>query len=273
MPSSGAGAGTPAVTPADELVRRLATGGRALVALSGGVDSSVVALLAQRALGGEAIAVTLSGPAVAAEELEVAELIAARIGIAHEILTANPLADPRYVANPTDRCFFCRSMEAELLRTWGEAHGIRQYLDGVHVDDLGDDRPGLRAMDVAGFRHPLVEARWGKTDVRAFARSEDLPNWDRPSNACLASRIPHGERVTEELLRRVAASERWLSARGFRRVRVRVEGTSARVEVDPAEISRLCAEPMAGEVRSQLERYGFARVELDRAGYRLRGNA
>ncbi len=273
MSSSAAGSGSSGVAPADELVRRLATGGRALVALSGGVDSSVVALLARRALGGEAIAVTLTGPAVAAEELEVAKLVAVRIGIAQEILSANPLVDPRYTTNPTDRCFFCRSMEAELFRAWGEAHGIRQYLDGVHVDDLGDDRPGLRAMDAAGFRHPLVEAGWRKTDVRAFARSADLPNCDRPSNACLASRIPHGERVTAELLRRIAVSERWLSARGFRRVRVRVEGTSARVEVDPAEVPRLCADPMAGEVRSQLERYGFTRVELDRAGYRVRVNA
>ncbi|MGA7860229.1 MAG: ATP-dependent sacrificial sulfur transferase LarE [Thermoplasmata archaeon] len=248
----------------------LADGRRALVALSGGVDSSVVALLAHQALGPNAVAVTLTGPAVSPEELDSARNVARAIGIRHVLLTSDPLSDSRYAENPTNRCYFCRNHEGDLLRAWGQAHGIEVYLDGVHLDDLGDDRPGLQAMNEHGFRHPLAEAGWTKADIRAFARSAGLPTWDRPSNACLASRITHGEDITAPLLDQVARAEEWVSARGYRRVRVRVSGGRARVEVDPDEVPELQAEVIP--LREALTALGFASVEIDPNGYRPRSN-
>jgi len=256
-----------------ELLQELRSGGPSVVALSGGVDSAAVAALAFRALGPLASAVTLAGPAVATEEVERARTVARAIGIGHEVVAIDPVADPEYRRNPSNRCYFCRTVESRAIREWGEARGIARYLDGVQLDDLGDDRPGIRAMDEAGFRHPLVWARWRKSDVRAFARGAGLPNWDTPSDACLASRIRHGQEVTVPLLSRIEVAERAVREMGFRRVRVRVDGDGARVEVDGGDVPRLTREPVASEVRSTLYRLGFTTVTLDTAGYRNRPNA
>lgn len=256
--------------PASAIVAGLARTGPALIALSGGVDSSVVALLAQRALGPKAVAVTLTGPAVSSEELDSATKVARAIGIQQVVLMSDPLSDLRYAENPTNRCYFCRRHEGELLRRWGEEHSIAVYLDGVHLDDLGEDRPGLQAMNEHGFRHPLLEAGWTKADIRAFAHSAGLPTWDRPSNACLASRIAHGQWITPPLLDQVARAEKWVAARGYRRVRVRVSGGHARVEVDPEEVPELMAE--AGPLTEALTGIGFSSVEIDATGYRARSN-
>ncbi|MCI4352534.1 MAG: ATP-dependent sacrificial sulfur transferase LarE [Thermoplasmata archaeon] len=259
--------------PAASIVSQLAGRRSALVALSGGVDSSVVAFLAYEALGSNAVAVTLSGPAVSSQEIDSATNVARAIGLPHVFLTSDPLVDPQYAANPTNRCYFCRRHEGGLFRAWGEEHAIELYLDGVHADDLGDDRPGLQAMNEHGFRHPLAEAGWTKADVRAFARSKELSTWDRPSNACLSSRIAHGQLITAPLLDRVAQAEVWLSGRGFRRARVRVSGDRARVEVDPDQVPRLQLTTNAEPLREVLVGLGFATVEIDPNGYRLRSNA
>jgi pyridinium-3,5-biscarboxylic acid mononucleotide sulfurtransferase len=244
-----------------------------VVALSGGVDSGVVAHLAATALPGRAVALTLSGPAVASREVDRARTVAAAIGIEHVVLPVNPLTVAEYRANPPNRCYFCRTTESAVLRAWGEAHGFAQYLDGVHLDDLGDERPGLRAMDEAKFRHPLVAGHWHKDDVRSFARASGLPNWDQPSDACLASRIPHGEPVRAELLARVQSAEAWLESQGFRRVRVRVRGDGARIEVGEEELPRLFDPPLAAAVTDEMRRRGFTEVLLDPAGYRARAGA
>lgn len=256
---------------ADAIVGRLSGAGPAIVALSGGVDSSVVALLAHRALGPKALAITLTGPAVSSAEVEAATLVARKIGLSHLLLRSDPLTDPGYAENPTNRCYYCRAHEGALLLDWGSRHGYVAYLDGVHLDDLGEDRPGLRAMDEHGFRHPLVEGAWGKQEVRSFARTTGLPNWDRPSNACLASRIVHGQAITHSVLEQVARAEEWVSARGYRRVRVRVSGRHARVEVDADEVSDLEAESDA--LRDELLKLGFVSVEVDPTGYRRRPGA
>jgi pyridinium-3,5-biscarboxylic acid mononucleotide sulfurtransferase len=250
-----------------EIVVRIRDGGPALVALSGGVDSSLVAALAHDALGAAAQAVTLSGPAVSRAEVERARRVAESVGISHVVLEVDPLSQPEYRANPTNRCFFCRTVETATLRSFGDPRGFVQYLDGVHADDLAEDRPGLRAMDAAGFSHPLAWAGWTKADVRAAARAHQLPNWDQPSDACLASRVAHGEPISRELLGRVEAAESVLLHRGFRRVRVRVRGTGARLEVDPAEVARLRAPPLAGEVLDAVRRLGFDPVTIDPRGY------
>ncbi len=250
-----------------ELLDHLRSGGRALVALSGGVDSSLVAALAVEALGADAMAVTLAGPAVARGEVDRATAVASFLGIAHEIVSVDPLSRPEYRANPSNRCYYCRAVESSALRRYGDPQGVQQFLDGIQLDDLGDDRPGIRAMDEAGFSHPLLWAGWGKADVRRAARARNLPNWEAPSDACLASRVRHGEPISSELLGRIEAAESVLHDRGFRRVRVRVHASAARVEVDPDEVPRLVAEPNASEIRVALVRLGFDPVTFDPEGY------
>jgi uncharacterized protein len=258
----------PPVSEELAVVRRIAAGRSALVALSGGVDSSVVAALAREALGAQAVAITLTGSAVARSEVEAARDVARAVGIEHHTLLADPIEREAYRRNPTDRCYHCRSVEAGVLREWGRSRGIAQYLDGVQTDDLLDDRPGLRAMEEAGFSHPLLWGGWDKPAVRAIARRRGLPNSDRPSNACLASRVAHGEPITVELLRRIEAGEEIVRALGFRRVRVRVRQGGARIEVDPDEVDRLLGTPTGSEVVRRVRALGFSPVEIDRCGYR-----
>jgi pyridinium-3,5-biscarboxylic acid mononucleotide sulfurtransferase len=269
MPSSRSG--NPQRRSDAEIVAQLRAGGPALVALSGGVDSSVMAALAWDALGDRALAVTLSGPAVADREVARARAVAAKLGIGHVVLDVDPLARSEYRENPPDRCYFCRSVESDRLLRYGRERSILQYLDGIHLDDLSEARPGLRAMDEAGFSHPFVWAGWTKADIRAAARARGLPNADAPSDACLASRIAHGDPITDELLRRVEAAESVLLDRGFRRVRVRVRSNGARIEVDPEEVPRLFEEPLASEVAQRVRSLGFAVVSFDPSGYRSAG--
>lgn len=248
----------------------MARGGPAIVALSGGVDSSVVAALAHLALGPHAHAVTLSGPAVSSDELGRAAEAARAIGIAHTIVEADVLADPSYQENPSNRCYFCRKTETTALRAWARGREVAQFLDGVHLDDLGDARPGLAAMEEAGFVHPLLNAGWGKAEVRSYAKEIALPNWDAPSNACLASRIAHGQPITADLLRRVERAESEVRALGFRRVRVRTDGATARVVVDADEVARLLEPSTAAIVLHRVSGVGFLDVRLDPAGYASR---
>ncbi len=252
---------------ADAIVAWIRSRGPALIALSGGVDSSLVASLAYEALGERAVAVTVSNAALATRESDRAASVARSIGIAHVLLAAEPLDRPEYRANGADRCYFCRAVEGSALRAYGARRGLAQYLDGIHVDDLADDRPGLRAVNEAGFAHPFLWAGWSKPDIRANARARGLPNWDRPSDACLASRVARGEPIDRELLARIESAEGLILDRGFRRVRVRTRSGAARVEVDPGEVERLLAEPTAGEVTLALKQLGFSTVTLDPRGY------
>ncbi|MCI4372230.1 MAG: ATP-dependent sacrificial sulfur transferase LarE [Thermoplasmata archaeon] len=263
------GFSVPLQVPLDErsLAHRIAEGGRAVIALSGGVDSAVVAALAFEALGTDSIAVTICGPAVARAEVDRAVRVAAEIGISHRLLTVDPLERAEYRANPANRCYFCRSVEAGRLLAFGKEWGAGQYLDGIHTDDLSDDRPGLRAMDEAGFRHPLAEGGWTKADVRLAARSRHLGNAEQPSDACLASRVAHGNPIDAALLGRIEAAETILLDRGFRRVRVRVRGEDARIEVDPTEVARLSTAPLSSEVLASVRRLGFGSVAIDPNGY------
>lgn len=263
----------PSERPLAELLAWFRAGPSTLVALSGGVDSAVVAALAQAAIPGRVRAATLTGPAVAGAEVARARALAERIGLPHELVPVDPLAVAAYRTNPPNRCFFCRSTEAAALRAVGEAAGIGRYVDGVHADDLGDDRPGIRALDAAGFEHPLLRAAWTKRRVREYAREIGLPVWDQPSDACLASRVAHGTPIDAGLLGRVEAAEAELLGRGYRRVRVRVAGGDARVEVGPDEVGRLLAPSERTEVVERLRRFGFASVTIDPRGYALRANA
>jgi len=249
------------------LVERIRERGPALVAWSGGVDSALVASLAFEALGSRAVAVTLTGPAVSRAEVERATEVARAIGIEHHLVRADPLENAEYRANPSDRCYFCRSVETRRLREFGDGRGILQFLDGVQADDLHDDRPGLRAMDEAGFDHPLAWGGWTKSDVRRVARVRGLPNADQPSDACLASRVAHGHAIDGDFFARIEAAEALLLARGFRRVRVRVEDGAARIEVDPDEVALLSVPATAARVTADIGALGFAPVTIDPRGY------
>ncbi len=241
------------------------------MALSGGVDSSTVAALARTALGEQLVALTVTGSAVSGDEREVAARVAANLGLRHRFVEAEPLADAAYRANGADRCYRCRTVEGRAIRAVGEREGAVQFLDGLHLDDLGDDRPGIRAMDEAGFAHPLLWAGWRKHDVRSYARAVGLPNWERPSNACLASRVARGEPISGDLLERIDRAEGLLRERGFRRIRVRVQGGSARIEVGAAETGRLQERRLQEELTGLLLGLGFRSVSFDPIGARPRG--
>lgn len=244
----------------------------AAVCYSGGVDSALVLAVAHAELGERVVAFTAVSDALPADERAAAAAFAARLGVAHVEVVSREGERPGYRANEGDRCFHCREELFTLAAEHAHAAGLAAILDGTQLDDLGEHRPGLRAAAARGVRHPLVEAGLGKAAVRELARSLGLPMWDKPAAPCLASRLVVGTPVTPERLRRVAAVEADLHARGFRVVRVRVtatpEGDVARVEVGADEIPRL-VEPAqwAATVRAAAH-VGLGAIEVDPRGYR-----
>jgi len=244
------------------------TYGRVLVAFSGGVDSGLVARVAHDALGDNALAVLADAESLARWELAEAVSEAAEIGIRLETIRVSELANKRYVANPTNRCYFCRQELGAALKPLAAELGFDAIADGVNVSDLGDHRPGIQAMNEAGFWHPLVEFGFTKADVRALARELHLSFFDKPSNACLSSRIAYGEVITMEKLQRVEASEGAIRALGFRVVRVRAHDGIARIEVPQADIPRISETAMAEKVVEAVRNAGFVYVTIDLRGYR-----
>jgi uncharacterized protein len=253
----------------DRLIRTLQSYGRVAVAYSGGVDSAVVAMAAYEALGDGTVAVTAVSESLASGELEEAQELAQRIGIKHRIIRTEEFADPNYLRNSTDRCYFCKSELYGRLSSLLPQLGVDVIASGANQDDRGDHRPGMKAAAENGVRHPLQECELGKDDVRALAKAWDLPTWDKPATPCLSSRIAYGEGVTPERVAMVDAAESWLRGKGLRLLRVRYhKGDLARVEVPIDELPRLAAP----EVRSELVRVfrglGFKFVTLDLEGFR-----
>jgi uncharacterized protein len=253
----------------DSLVADLAARGSALVAYSGGVDSAVVAALAHRALGDRSLAVTAAAETLAGAELDHARRLASEIGMRHEVVTYNELDDPEFVTNPSYRCYVCQGMRMGAMVRLAAGRGYAVVCDGTNASDPGPDRPGLRAVREHGVYSPLLAHGVSKEATRAIALALGLSVWDRPANACLSSRIPHGQVVTLGKLRRVEAAEDVLAAAGFRVVRVRHDQGSARVEVGPDEVSRLAA--IWGELEPRLRSLGFEQVAYDSRGYRRGG--
>jgi uncharacterized protein len=246
----------------------MARTGGLLVAFSGGVDSAVVAGLAREALGRKALAVTVCSQTYTAEELKEARKLARLIGIRHIVITYDELKDPRFRGNPPDRCYLCREGMAVQLKAIARREGIRAIADGANFSDLSEHRPGIAAATRAGILHPLMEHRIGKREVRGIARALRLPVHDRPSSACLSSRIPYGEPITPEKLERVARAEAYLRRLGFRQVRVRSHGPLARIEVEKGALARLMRKGTYTKVAAYLKRLGFVYVTADMQGYR-----
>ena len=250
------------------LVDSMRARGRVLVAFSGGVDSGLVARLAWDALGPDALAVLADAESLSRHELEEAIAEAEEIGIPLRVLRMSELLNESYVANPTNRCYFCRQELGRQLRPLADALGFRAIADGVNLSDLGDYRPGIQAMDEAGFWHPLVEHGLGKADVRALARELGLSFHDKPSNACLSSRIAYGEVITVEKLQRVDAAEQALRGLGFRVVRVRAHEGVARIEVPKEDLPRLVSPEISEKALQAVRDAGFVYVTVDLRGYR-----
>ena len=253
----------------ERLIATLRGYGRVAVAFSGGIDSTVVAQAAYLALGERAVAVTAVSDSLASGELEEAEALARQIGIRHRVIRTEEFADPNYVRNSTDRCYFCKS------ELYGRLSGLLAELDadviasGANTDDRGDHRPGMRAAGENDVRHPLQECELGKTEVRALAKAWGLPTWDKPATPCLSSRIAYGEEVTPERVKMIDAAEAWLRNRGLILLRVRYhKGDLARVEVPIEEVPRLVAPGVREQMTAEFHKLGFKYVTIDLDGLR-----
>ena len=239
-----------------------------LVAFSGGVDSTFLLAVAREVLGDGAKAVTAVSPTYSPHEVEAARRMAAHLGVPLEILETDEFNDERFVANPKERCYWCKTeLFSKLVRRAVEL-GCAAVLDGSNADDTGDYRPGMTAARELGVRSPLMEISFTKADIRAESRRIGLPTWDKPSYACLASRIPYGTRITPEIVARIEASERFLREAGFSQVRVRHHGDLARIEILPAEFVRVMEPALRERLVAAVKALGYAYVTLDLQGYR-----
>jgi len=238
----------------------------AIVALSGGVDSALVAYAAFKTLGSSAVAVTADYQTLSSDELESASTVAEEIGIEHQIITYSELENPDFVRNGKDRCFYCRAELAGRLVSLARSKGVRCIVDGTNADDLGDYRPGIAALQSAGIRSPLADVQMRKSEIRLLARQAGLSVYDRPSNSCLASRVPWGQAITSERLIRIDLAEKYVKQMlGIRQIRVRDLDGAAKIEVLPHDIPAV--RQHSGDILSQLRLIGFSGLEIDPDGY------
>ncbi|MGI2906542.1 ATP-dependent sacrificial sulfur transferase LarE [Tolypothrix sp. VBCCA 56010] len=241
---------------------------QALIAYSGGIDSTLVAKIAYDILGDRALAVTAVSPSLLPEELEDAILQAATIGISHQIVQTHEMSNPNYTSNPVNRCYFCKSELHDTLKPLALKLGYPYVVDGVNADDLHDYRPGIQAAKERGARSPLAEVNISKVEVRQLSQQLGLPWWDKPAQPCLSSRFPYGEEITVAKLQRVGRAEIYLRKLGLKNLRVRSDGDTARIELPPEQIKEFVLTTDLPTIVSAFQKLGFIYVTLDLEGYR-----
>jgi pyridinium-3,5-biscarboxylic acid mononucleotide sulfurtransferase len=258
----------PIATQLTQLQTLFSDMGQALIAYSGGIDSTLVAKIAVDVLGDRALAITAQSPSLLPEDLEDAIAQAQAIGIRHEIVQTHEMDNPNYASNPTNRCYFCKSELHDTLKPMALAMGYPYVVDGVNADDLQDYRPGIQAAKERGARSPLAEVGVTKMAVRELSKMLDLPWWDKPAQPCLSSRFPYGEAITIPKLQRVGRAEVYLRRLGWQNIRVRSEGDTARIEVLPEDVTKFVIETDLPTLITAFRDYGFLYVTLDLEGYR-----
>lgn len=252
----------------EQLRASLRAHGSALVAFSGGVDSAFVLKLALDELGERAVALTAISPSVAPDEADEAKALATRLGARHLLVNSNELADPRYAANPSNRCYFCKTELYSISEKYRAQENLAVVLDGFNADDKKDHRPGHQAAREHSVRSPLAEAGLTKNEIRAWSHRLGLPTWDKPQLACLASRLPYGTQVTVQRLNQVGAAEKAVRNLGFHVFRVRYHGELARLEVSADELPRLMDDAVRAEVNAAVKAAGFTFVSIDLEPFR-----
>jgi uncharacterized protein len=240
-----------------------------IVAYSGGVDSAYLAWTATRVLSSRALCITADSPSYPQRHREMAGRIARDFGLNHEIIRTDEMARPEYRANPANRCYYCKHELYTRLTAIGRARGIPVIADGSNADDRGDYRPGRQAAREFGVRSPLDEVGLTKAEIRELSRDAGLPTWDEPASACLSSRIPYYQEVTDEKLRMIERAEDVLRRLGFRVCRVRHHDAIARLEIGREEMSRALEPEIAEVIDRELRAIGYQHVTLDLRGYRL----
>ena len=242
--------------------------GQALIAYSGGVDSTLVAKIAFDVLGDRALAITAVSPSLLPEELADAQTQASQIGIKHELVETHEMDNPDYTSNPINRCYFCKSELHDTLKPLALERGYPYVLDGVNADDLQDYRPGIQAAKERGARSPLAEIKVSKAEVREISRSLGLAWWDKPAQPCLSSRFPYGESITVTKLQRVGRAEIYLRQLGYQNLRVRSQEDTAKIELPAEIISQFVQQEDLPQLVKEFQNLGFVYVTLDLEGYR-----
>jgi len=243
--------------------------GSVLVAYSGGVDSTFLAVTAHEVLGNKALAVFAASPVAPPMEKEEAASLAHNIGLRFKIIDSNEMSNPDFVANPPERCYYCKRELYSELKPIAKAEGLKWIADGTNADDLHDFRPGRKASAEAGIRSPMLEAGLTKTEIRQLSHAKSLPTWDRPASPCLASRIPYGIPVTAETLNKIARGEQYLHSLGLRQLRLRHHGDIARIELDPEDMAKIITPEIRQDIVTHLKALGYKYVALDLTGYRI----
>ncbi|MGM0451765.1 MAG: ATP-dependent sacrificial sulfur transferase LarE [Thermodesulfobacteriota bacterium] len=238
-----------------------------VIAFSGGVDSTFLLAAARQYLGENVMAVTAVSALQPRSEMNEAVKLVQRLDVDHQTVNTKELEVPEFRANTADRCYTCKRIIFSEVQALADRYGFAATAHGVNVDDLADYRPGLQAADEMGFVAPLMEAQMTKADIRKLSREMELPNWDKPAAACLASRIPYGRPITVDALEMIESAENVLAALGFHGFRVRHFGDTAKIEVRPAEFSRLLKPDRRLRIIEELRRIGFLYITMDLEGY------
>ena len=242
--------------------------GSIAIAFSGGVDSTFLLKVAHDTLGENAIGITIQGIMHSSREIEEAKEYSKEMGAKHILVPVEKFEVEEFINNDPLRCYYCKKEVFTNIKNIALSHNIKYVADGTNVDDLGDYRPGMKALEELDIISPLKEAGMTKQDIRMLSKELGLKTYDKPSFACLASRVPYGEKITNEKLRRIEKSEDYLLSLGFRQFRVRCHSDIARIEVSPEEISKFFNEDFMKQIHDELQKFGFKYVTLDLFGYR-----